>query len=90
MPAAAAATTRSAWNRAGLHLPHNARRQFHSMAHVSRADLRPGDLVFYYGGISHVGLYIGGGKIIHAPEYGERVRVEDVDFAPVHGDGRPA
>lgn len=82
--------TLSAWNRAGLHLPHNARRQFHSMAHVSRADLRPGDLVFYYGGISHVGLYIGGGKIIHAPEYGERVRVEDVDFAPVHGYGRPA
>jgi peptidoglycan DL-endopeptidase CwlO len=82
--------TSSAWARAGVHLAHNARRQFHETAHVGRDDLRPGDLVFYFSGISHVGMYIGGGKIIHAPEYGERVRVEDVDFAPIQGYGRPA
>ncbi|GAA0794959.1 C40 family peptidase [Spirilliplanes yamanashiensis] len=81
--------TSQAWARGGARLAHNARRQYHEMRHVSRADLRPGDLVFYYGGISHVGLYIGGGKIVHAPEFGERVRVEDADFAPVHGYGRP-
>ncbi len=81
--------TLAAWQRAGVSLPHNARRQYRSTAQVSRAELRPGDLVFYYGGVSHVGLYIGGGKIIHAPEYGERVRVEDADFAPVKGYGRP-
>jgi cell wall-associated NlpC family hydrolase len=82
--------TMSAWARAGVSLPHNARRQYGSMAHINRADLRPGDLIFYYGGISHVAMYVGGGKMIHAPEYGENVRVDRYDSQPIHGFGRPS
>lgn len=82
--------TLAAWRAAGVGLPHNAARQFAATAQVSRAQLRPGDLVFFYGPISHVGLYIGGGKMIHAPEYGENVRVSGIDSQPIHGFGRPS
>lgn len=82
--------TLAAWNSAGVHLPHNAARQYDSMAHIGRDDLRPGDLVFFYGRISHVGVYIGDGRMIHAPEYGERVRAASIDSQPIHGFGRPA
>jgi cell wall-associated NlpC family hydrolase len=81
--------TLAAWQAAGVGLPHNAARQYGSMAHVSRSDLRPGDLIFFYGPISHVGVYIGGGRMIHAPEYGENVRVAGIDSQPIHGFGRP-
>lgn len=82
--------TLAAWHTAGVALPHNAASQYGSMAHVSRAELRPGDLVFFYGPVSHVGVYIGGDKMIHAPEYGENVRVSSIDTQPIHGFGRPS
>ena len=81
--------TLAAWSAAGVHLPHNAARQYGSVAHVRRSDLRPGDLIFYYGRISHVGVYIGRGMMIHAPEYGENVRIAPIDSQPIHGFGRP-
>ncbi len=81
--------TLAAWQVAGVGLPHNAAGQYGSTAHVSRADLRPGDLVFFYGPISHVGVYIGNGRMIHAPEYGENVRVASIDAQPIHGYSRP-
>jgi peptidoglycan DL-endopeptidase CwlO len=46
---------------------------------VSRADLQPGDLVFFYTPISHVGLYIGNGMMVHARTYGSPVAVTSVD-----------
>ncbi|MEJ3746006.1 NlpC/P60 family protein [Actinomycetes bacterium KLBMP 9797] len=82
--------TSAAWARAGVPLPHNARRQYHSVGHISRADLRPGDLIFYYRSIHHVAIYAGGGKMIHAPRHGEPVRLDDVDYQPIHGYGRPS
>lgn len=82
--------TMMAWNRAGVGLPHNAARQYRSTAPVSRSQLRPGDLVFFYRPISHVGVYIGNGKMIHAPEFGENVRVSTVDAQPIRGYGRPS
>ncbi|HEX5740870.1 MAG TPA: NlpC/P60 family protein [Pilimelia sp.] len=81
--------TKAAWAAAGYHLPHNAAGQRGSVASVSRADLRPGDLVFYYADLSHVGLYVGDDQIIHAPTFGERVRVESIGYAPIHSFGRP-
>jgi peptidoglycan DL-endopeptidase CwlO len=81
--------TSAAWGAAGVRLPHNAARQYRAVSRISRSELRPGDLVFYYPDIHHVGIYQGDGKIIHAPRYGERVRVEDMDYAPIHGYGRP-
>lgn len=81
--------TQAAWRSGGVGLPHNAAGQYASMAHISRSDLRPGDLVFYYGRISHVGVYVGHGMMIHAPEYGEHVRVAPINSQPIHGFGRP-
>lgn len=79
--------TKAAWRVAGYSLPHNAAAQHSSTAHISRADLAPGDLIFYYGD-DHVGIYIGGGMIIHAPTYGEPVKKERVDAMPITGYGR--
>jgi cell wall-associated NlpC family hydrolase len=81
--------TMAAWQAAGVSLPHNAARQFSSVAHVSRAELAPGDLVFYYSDIHHVALYVGDGQVIHAPNSGETVRVDGMDMAPIAGYGRP-
>ncbi|BCJ52459.1 hypothetical protein Asp14428_39340 [Actinoplanes sp. NBRC 14428] len=81
--------TLAAWRTAGVGLPHNAARQYAATAHLDRSDLRPGDLVFFYGPISHVGLYIGGGRMIHAPEFGENVRVSSIDSQPITGYSRP-
>jgi cell wall-associated NlpC family hydrolase len=81
--------TLAAWRAAGVHLPHNAAAQYGGIRHLNRADLRPGDLVFFYGHISHVGMYVGRGLMIHAPEYGEPIRVAPIDSLPIHGYGRP-
>ncbi|MFI5839772.1 NlpC/P60 family protein [Catenuloplanes sp. NPDC051500] len=80
--------TMAAWEHAGTPLPHNAARQWQTVQRIGRDDLRPGDLVFYYGGISHVALYVGDGKMIHAPTVGENVRIDPVTYQPVHGYGR--
>ena len=54
----------------GVKLPHGATSQLSYGASVSRSELQPGDLVFFYDGIGHVGIYIGGGQFIHASDYG--------------------
>lgn len=82
--------TSAAWRTAGVVLPHSAARQYSATVHVSRAQLQPGDLVFYYGDIHHVAIYVGSGNVIHAPNADETVRVQGMDLAPVHGYGRPA
>ncbi|GAA2519625.1 C40 family peptidase [Pilimelia columellifera] len=81
--------TSSAWRRGGRGLPHNSARQWNSVTRISRAQLRPGDLVFYYDGISHVGMYVGGGRIVHAPTFGQNVRTDPMSYAPIYGFGRP-
>lgn len=66
----------------GLLLPHNARAQSRVGKPVKRRDLAPGDLVFYNTRnqpFSHVGMYIGNGRFIHAPKPGARVRLERLD-----------
>ena len=69
-------------------LPHNSAAQWQAVHPVSRAELRQGDLVFYYADIHHVAIYVGGGRVVHAPNYGERVRVERMGYAPIYGFGR--
>lgn len=64
-----------AWAAAGVSLPHSSRMQFSSGRHVSRANLQPGDLVFFGSPISHVGMYVGNGEMIHAPTTGDHVRI---------------
>ena len=65
------------YGKLGVSLPHNAAAQYSYGRPVSRGNLRPGDLVFFHG-LGHVGLYIGRGRIIHAPQSGERVEVQSL------------
>ena len=81
--------TMYAWNAAGVSLPHSAAAQYSSLRHVSISNLQPGDLVFYYSGISHVAIYIGGGRIIHAPHPGASVEIAPMSEMPIVGAARP-
>ncbi len=63
----------------GVDLPENSAGQFHNSRKIDRDALRPGDLVFFHTRgkrVSHVGIYLGQGRFIHAPTTGERVRVD--------------
>jgi cell wall-associated NlpC family hydrolase len=62
------------YSRLGIHLPHSSYAQMDVGRFVRRGNLKPGDLVFF-SGASHVGLYLGGGRFIHAPHSGTRVTV---------------
>lgn len=81
--------TMMAWAQAGVALPHSSSAQFGSGPHVSSGDLRPGDLVFYYSPISHVGIYIGNGMIVHAANPSTGVEVAGVFSMPYSGAVRP-
>ena len=71
--------TQYAFKAAGINLPHSSRLQSQMGQAVSRGDLRPGDLVFFYSPVSHVGIYIGNGNMVHAPTSGDVVKVAPVD-----------
>jgi cell wall-associated NlpC family hydrolase len=81
--------TMAAWRAAGVKLPHSSTMQWTRVAHVSRDQLQPGDLVFYYSNIHHVAMYLGDNKVVHAPTYGENVSIAPMDLAPIYGYGRP-
>ncbi len=81
--------TKYAWGKAGVYLPHQSAQQYASMPHVSQAAAQPGDLLFYYSPISHVGVYLGGGQLVHAPATGDVVKVSSVNWSKVSGVGRP-
>jgi peptidoglycan DL-endopeptidase CwlO len=80
--------TLAAWRAAGVTLPHNAAMQWGVLPHISRSSLRPGDLVFYHN-LGHVGIYVGNGQVIHAPTFGEVVKISSVDMMPPYGYARP-
>lgn len=79
-----------AWSQAGVNLPHSAAEQYADVAHVSFADLQPGDLIFYASGgyIYHVIMYIGHGEAIQAEDYGTAVQITPV-WPGAFGAGRP-
>ena len=64
---------------AGMGVPHSSRMQSQMGSPVSRSELRPGDLVFFYDPVSHVGIYIGNGQMVHAPTFGDVVKITGVD-----------
>lgn len=78
-----------AWQQAGVTLPRTSAVQFATGTRVAPADLRPGDLVFFYSPVSHVGLYIGGGKMINASNPRTGVKISDVFTAAYAGAVRP-
>ena len=65
------------YSQLGVSLPHNAAAQYSALPHVSESDLEPGDLVFF-DGLGHVGIYIGGGQMIHAPHTGTVVQISSL------------
>jgi cell wall-associated NlpC family hydrolase len=80
--------TSGAWKAAGVSLPHSARQQFRKGKKVAKSNLRPGDLVFFYKGISHVGIYAGNGKVIHASRPGKPVASIKMSHMPYQGARR--
>lgn len=79
----------ASWRTVGKSLPHSARKQYYATDRVSREDLSPGDIVFYYEDIHHNGVYIGDGWVIHAPEPGRHVEQVRYDSWYIYGYGRP-
>ncbi|QUW80103.1 C40 family peptidase [Streptomyces mirabilis] len=85
--------TQAAWKAAGVDLPRTTWDQVNVGTTVPLADIKPGDLVFFYDDISHVGLYIGNGMMIHAPKPGAYVREESIFYGGesiIHSVVRPA
>ncbi len=80
--------TGAAWRAAGVSLPRTSQAQFGAGRPVSKDALKPGDLVFYYPGISHVGLYAGNGMILHASRPGKPIGYAPVDSMPYAGARR--
>jgi peptidoglycan DL-endopeptidase CwlO len=66
-----------AWAAAGVGLPHNAAAQYNATRRVAYSNLQPGDIVFF-SNLSHDGMYIGGGKMMHAPHTGTVVQIADI------------
>jgi len=80
--------TKFAYGTAGISLPHSAAAQYRSGRRVNRNQLQPGDLIFWRG-LDHVGLYIGNGKMVHAPRTGEVVTIISIDLGGYLGAVRP-
>jgi cell wall-associated NlpC family hydrolase len=78
----------AAYRSAGISLPRTTYAQINAGRRVSRSELLPGDLVFFYSGISHVGIYVGNGQMIHAPNPSAPVRLAPIDEMPFAGATR--
>jgi len=80
------------WAQAGVSLPHSSQMQYDVLPHVSRDQIQPGDLLFFYQPISHVAIYVGNNQMIHATHPGELSHLEtiaDYWWAEYVGAGRP-
>ncbi|MYS89380.1 MULTISPECIES: C40 family peptidase [Streptomyces] len=85
--------TQAAWKAAGVTLPRTTYDQVNAGTTVSLTDAQPGDLVFFYDDVTHVGIYIGNGMMIHAPKPGTYVREESIYYdgeSAIHSVVRPA
>ena len=81
--------TMYAWGKAGVSLSHSSKAQTGEGRPVSKSDLMPGDLIFYYSPVSHVAMYLGNGRIVHAPRPGKSVEIAPMDEMPFNSAVRP-
>ena len=81
--------TQYAWKAAGVSLTHFTGAQWTEGTPVSRSELRPGDLVFFYSDLHHVGMYVGNGLIVHASRSGQPVKMARMEYMPYMGARRP-
>jgi cell wall-associated NlpC family hydrolase len=77
------------YRHAGIALPRTSQAQMHAGQRVPLNQVRPGDLIIYRGDASHVGMYVGGGQVVHAPYPGARVRYDPVGMMPISAVTRP-
>ncbi|WP_406369185.1 NlpC/P60 family protein [Streptomyces sp. NBC_00647] len=85
--------TQAAWKSAGVLLPRSTQDQARVGPAIALTGIQPGDLVFFHANVSHVGLCIGGGMMIHAPSPGARIAEESIHYAgqgAIHSVVRPA
>jgi cell wall-associated NlpC family hydrolase len=78
-----------AYAKAGISLPRTSQEQMNAGTRVPLDQARPGDLVIYRSDASHVGMYVGGGQVVHAPYPGARVRYDPVGMMPITAVARP-
>lgn len=74
-----------AYAQIGISLPHFTGSQWNSGQHISRSQLEPGDLVFFFPDISHVGLYVGDGLMLDAPTFGQPVQIQPIFWSDYVG-----
>ena len=80
--------TQYAYAAAGISLPHSSRMQSTMGSPVSVSALQPGDLLFYYSPVSHVSMYVGNGRMVHASTYGQPVQVVGIGDMPSFSHAR--
>ncbi|MFF9816703.1 NlpC/P60 family protein [Streptomyces sp. NPDC014006] len=81
--------TSQAWAHAGQPIPRTSQEQWAQLKHVDIKDMRPGDLIIYFGDASHVGMYVGDGTVVHAPRPGRTVTLTGAGTMPILGVVRP-
>ncbi|PRH77283.1 glycoside hydrolase [Streptomyces solincola] len=81
--------TSQAWAAAGTVIPRTSQEQWRLLPRIGMADIRPGDLIIYHDDASHVGMYIGGGQIVHAPRPGRDVTIAGAGSMRILGVVRP-
>ncbi|MET8014184.1 C40 family peptidase [Streptomyces sp. NPDC005271] len=81
--------TQRAWAVGGRAIPRTSQEQWRLLPRVAAKDMRPGDLIIYFPDASHVGMYVGGGAIVHAPRPGRRITVAGAGSMPILGVVRP-
>lgn len=77
-----------AYSQQGISIPRTSQAQVGGGQAVAKGDLQPGDIVAFYDGASHVGLYAGNGQVIHAPTSGQNVTYAPLDSMPFYGATR--
>lgn len=82
--------TRGSWKAAGVSIPRTSQAQYSKLRKVKKSQLRPGDIVAFYSGRSHVGIYVGNGYVIHASRPGKPVAKIKMKYMPYAGAVRPA
>ncbi|MCF1593214.1 C40 family peptidase [Streptomyces muensis] len=81
--------TGASWRAAGVALPRTVNEQYNAGRQVARADLQPGDIIYWYNDSQHNGLYVGDGKAIHAPRTGKNIEITNLDSMPYFAATRP-
>lgn len=81
--------TSQAWLSAGQAVPRTSQQQWKQLKRVDVEDMRPGDLIIYFDDASHVGMYVGDGKVVHAPRPGRSVTIAGAGSMPILGVVRP-